>query len=65
MQGPLYPVKITLVSTWYEDGIDANDNPGTQRFSHLVIPTSINVLLVLHFGYLLGRFFDTSIDIVY
>ena len=39
MQGPSYPGKITLVSTWYEDGIDPNNNSGIQRFSHLVIPT--------------------------
>ena len=53
MQGPLYPGKITLV-TWHEDVIDPNKNSGTQRFSHLVIPTQYQCLFTITIWILIG-----------
>lgn len=49
MQEPSYLGKFCLHINMLQSSIDTNDNSGTQRFSHLDIPSKSNTWLVLQF----------------
>ena len=57
-----YLDKIALVLTWFENGIDPDNNVGIQRFSRLGISTAYEYLTGIVNLILTGRFFDTIID---
>ena len=58
MQEPSYLGEIILVLTWFKR-IDLNNKSGTQRFSHLKIPTKYQYLTSIGILMLANRFFDT------
>jgi hypothetical protein len=65
MQGLFYLGKSTLVSIWFRNGIDPNNNSGIQGFPHLDIPTKYQYLTSITTLIPTGRFFDTIIDVDY
>jgi hypothetical protein len=65
MQEPSYLGTIAPDIEMVLSGIDPNTNSGTQRFSHLDIPTKYQYLTAITISIPKGRFIDSIVDVNY